>query len=808
MKPIEKQVAKNTKKSNSRVIKACVVCRRRKIKCNGIEPCNNCTSSGLICSFEVKEFRKLSLYKQEDDIRKDLRVLTHYLKGLENMNTLSSEKLKPLINEIDSKLNEYRDDLRLTIEPRAIEKYDKKISLETALIETDTINFTRYGKVNVKDIIGNDREPLVPSYFGLYSALNLFSSGGFGWVFKKIFAASLDHQETKKTFYLYLKFFDLSSLWFARSSIQKSAPLEWYKKYYKANLPKDICREDLVIDILNNVAAVVGADQFKTEDFRADLILKKITNLISKHATYFKSMDEKNISNVELTQYSMTEEFLHIAFVEFSERYSFSTVYHDNIIEYTISYLEKNHWKEDVGTLRRCASVMTSRAIDAGLSRWEFHIGITEKRADEMRNVWWNCYWWDKWTALLSGKSTNIDDNQISCLLPRGWMEIGINEKMDTEALIKSADFKKAMQNDIMFDVVRYILAKIIQLNISTLLYNNKFTDYKIFSNNYQNNEDLIEELIVNINYVMSQLNMLQKEIQIYFEKIDGPGEVLDHLIIFNYSYIEIISSIENLVTRILSLPHLSKIENLHTLIDSSRLIALDMSRDVLEKISLVENFFDSQKLILITAYYLIHIVVYLIEHPSQDLLSFIQLFCMFLKQFCIENDKRSNIYDMKMPYVHWTMNKLPLFFILILVRMLIQTYLFLNEIKGEDLVELIEKNNPEAAAICRELLDVTSSYYAPLLENIEVSSMHKIALNVINDMTGSQFFATFKKSDIITQNNESSDALNLLATNSRLTPGEDSLSLTNLDDFINLNIFPEIYEVLWGHFGSPLPGI
>ncbi|KAK7227904.1 hypothetical protein V2G26_000074, partial [Clonostachys chloroleuca] len=40
-----------TESITPRVWQACVVCRRKKIKCDGNDPCRNCSSRDLICEY-------------------------------------------------------------------------------------------------------------------------------------------------------------------------------------------------------------------------------------------------------------------------------------------------------------------------------------------------------------------------------------------------------------------------------------------------------------------------------------------------------------------------------------------------------------------------------------------------------------------------------------------------------------------------------------------------------------------------------------------------------------------------------------
>lgn len=782
-----------------RVNKACGVCRRRKVKCDGSQPCQNCKNSGLLCSYENKKVSEhVSLYKQEDDIRKELSTLSHYRKNLEALDPSDTIQLKPLLSQIDSKLRNYRDNMRLTISKDQIEKYKSPVSLETSLIESDFVSFNRYDKINMAEASENLSDPCVGLYFGLYSASTLFSNGGFGWLFKKMFSTTLDQEETKKTFYLYLKFFDLSSIWFSQAMRQPYSPLAWSRKYYKYNLP--VANDtDLILDMIGDVKNIIGDADIDFNDIETaepSDILKRITLLMEKNKQFF-TQSNTEFNALTLKQFFMAEEYNHLLFVEYFERSMFTLIYDTNIIEGTVWYLEEFFWKEEYSTLRRTVSTIVTRAVDSGYNRWEFYLGLSETSADYKRNMWWKVNWWDKWSALLTGKPTLVHESQIDCLLPRAWMECGIDETMDCKQLLESLDFGKAIHKSILRDIVYYILSRILDYCFVSILYNKKFTHYKIFSSNCKNIDNIANELLENIKKLETYLQLLESKLDIYLNSIKGSGPDMDLSTIFSYVYSESISCVGNVILRIISTNKITVKGEMHEKVLKLRKLSLGVSKNAIRKLLLVKDRYHHIKMIKTAVFFIIRIVIFSIDNPEEDQFDNISLLCDFLAQFThlSQDDK---IFNIEQAYVYERQPIVTTLFGFIIVRIYLQTVLFSRNIPINEIPAQLHLKSQEAFKVYYNLVDISSPYFEPLLQDIQVSGLHLHVLDVINKASGSHFFANFKKPTAANQN-DGSARQNLFS----VTPKDDLLSLVNLDDFLTLDIFPEVYEAIWQNFNT-----
>ena len=784
-----------------RVNKACGVCRRRKVKCDGSQPCQNCQNSGLLCSYENKKINeRVSLYKQEDDIRKELSTLSHYRKNLENLDPSDTIQLKPLLSQIDTKLQNYRDNMRLTISKKQIENYKSPVSLETSLIETDFICFNRYDKINMSEAIENVTEPFVGLYFGLYCASTLFSNGGFGWLFKKMFSTTLDQEETKKTFYLYLKFFDLSSIWFSQTMRQPYSPLTWCRKYYKYNL-SFANDNDLILDMIADIKNVIGdteIDFTDIEDAEPSTILKRITLLMNKNKQFFiKSNSQFNA--LTLKQFYMVEEYNHLLFVEYFERSIFTLIYDRNVIESTIWYLEEFFWKEEYSTLGHTVSVIVTRALDSCYNRWEFYLGLSETAADYRRKMWWKVNWWDKWSSLLTGKPTLVHESQIDCLLPRDWMECGIDETMDCKQLLDSLDIKRAIEKDIHRDIVYYILSRILDYCFTSILYNKKFTHYKLFSNNSENIDNVAQELLEKINTLECYFGLLSSKLNTYFNGIIGSGPDMDLFAIFSYVYSESMSCAGNVILRIISTNKITIKDEMQKRVLKLRSLSLGVCKDAVRKLLLVKDRYHHIRMIKTAIFFVIRIVVFSIDNADEDPFDNISLLCDFLAQFThpLPDNK---IFDIEQAYVYERQPIVTTMFGFIIIRIYLQTVLFSRNIPINKMPPQLNLNSENAVNVYYNLLDISSPYFEPLLQDIQVSGMHLHVLDVINKASGSHFFANFKK-PTAAKPDDGSARQNLFS----ITPKDDLLSVVNLEDFLTLDIFPEVYEAIWQNFNNEI---
>ncbi|SMN22772.1 similar to Saccharomyces cerevisiae YER184C Putative zinc cluster protein [Maudiozyma saulgeensis] len=806
MSKIEKIEGKIKKNNNGntttrrRVNKACAVCRRRKVKCDGAQPCQNCKISGLLCSYEKKKVAEhVSLYKQEDDIRKELGSLSHYRKGLENLSAVDSMQLQPLLTQLDSKLDKFRDDLRLTLSRKATESYNQKVSLETSLVETDYVMFNYYEKLYMSECSENLDHSNISIYFGLYSALTLFSNGGFGWLFKKMFSSTLDQEETKKTFYLYLKFFDLSSLWFTKNMKQSAAPLQWCKKYYKSNLPKDISDADVVIDILSDVQNIINDKNINFSDIKKlppEIVLNRIVELMKKHKTFFSSPD------VEFTpllkkQFFLAEEYMHLVFLEYFERCTYTVIYDNAVTECTLWFLDEFFWKEEYVTLRRFVCAIIGRGIDSGYNRWEYYIGLSEEKADLKRKLWWKLYWWDKWSSLMTGKPTLIQEHQMECLLPRSYLECGIDDKMDPKMLIKSADFKKAYKDGILIDISYYILSKILQYCFDEILYNNKFSSYRIFSANFQNLDQIAAELLENTGLLSGYFKSLEAKLEPFFDNLKGPGSDLDFFSIFYFCTAEASSSVGNVLIRLMGTEKVTAKDKLHDAQMSLRSISVNASQKALQKLLIVKEKYYHIRMCKMATFFIIRIVICAIDSPVEDVVLNASLLCSFLGHYT-PSDEHGKLFDEQTSYIYEQQPTVTILFSFILVRIYLQTCLFAANLSVEELANQLKTKSEVAYNMYCDLLDTSSRCFEPLLHDIEVSHMHRSVLELVNKATGTQFFANFKKpvtNEDITGTDHSSISSNMSQ--------DDLLSLINLDDFLSLDIFPEVYHAIWQNFDN-----
>ena len=86
--------------SSSSVKRACDACHRRKVKCDGINPCRNCSSAQLSCTYHAipqKKGPKGSRAKVISELRETQRQTTLSSKVANRLNGISSPPCSPTL---------------------------------------------------------------------------------------------------------------------------------------------------------------------------------------------------------------------------------------------------------------------------------------------------------------------------------------------------------------------------------------------------------------------------------------------------------------------------------------------------------------------------------------------------------------------------------------------------------------------------------------------------------------------------------------------------------------------------------------
>ncbi|KAF4002621.1 Fungal specific transcription factor domain family protein [Saccharomyces cerevisiae] len=180
---------------------------------------------------------------------------------------------------------------------------------------------------------------------------------------------------------------------------------------------------------------------------------------------------------------------------------------------------------------------------------------MNEEHANPLREIWWDTYWWDKWYVVVTGKLPMIDSSTVTCLLPQQIMRLGVDDAMSSWQMLERVDFTYgSLKDHIMFGYI--VLSISINDVFSNVLYNRKFTDYRVFSGITALDFKVVEELLTRINGIRKGFTVLKTTVVHELEKSLLDDDVFRFCIHFAYSRISCLKAIGNLLVRFKSIFH------------------------------------------------------------------------------------------------------------------------------------------------------------------------------------------------------------------------------------------------------------
>ncbi|SMN21383.1 similar to Saccharomyces cerevisiae YER184C Putative zinc cluster protein [Maudiozyma saulgeensis] len=795
------RVSKQKKKS-PRVSKACNTCRARKIKCNGMKPCASCSQAGIECTFDTSSTHRTTLYKEEDDIRKDLRTLTTCVNTLSKLKSIDPQKLNPVVTELQSKLNVFRNDMRVMLESEKITEYESDRSLETELIDSNFIRFNRFTSSNLED---DDLKQVLDGYFGIYSPLCLLTNQGYGWLFKKLFSSKLDHSDVKMTFYLYLRFFDLSHNISNQASKLHSIPFKAYnEKYMDKNIPYS--EQSVVNHIIERACSLLNLTHDKPEFVRSDDPLQ-ILQFMNKHIEHMQHFSYlKGTDPLGLQIFYGVDDLLSTLF-RHCESLIFQTRFRDpKVADALLTQLDYANNKEESYHMRDVVSLITDNVIFNGLDRWEYYIGLNEATADQYRSIWWKCIWYDRWAAVSTGKPFLLNENMAQCLLPKKWMSLGLNETMESELLLNTIDFgNKLVDDEVFIDVSRFLLSKLLTTHFKSILYNKDFTDYRVFSSKYPIFEATLHDLLQNIEQLTWNFAKLDEKMEPYVGELIPSNPRFHVYITMRYCRVEVYNTIESVLIRFANSPRVQDKNLINKLILKQRLDIFKLCSSSLQMLSNISTAFDNIKYNKLTTMFFMHTIIYSIDNPTCNMIDTINNVCTIVHNARACSRMGSASVSTKLNNIKEGSN-LPVYFTFVLTRIFLQIYIEKRNISEEVLIAEVSKINEQNGNMVKDILDINSSCYSLLMTNIPNSPMHVKVLKDINKVTKTKFMDNFTPPASVSIPNSDTENVETVST---VTDSDKNLEIfTTLDDFLQLNAFSEIYEALWGELDDSSPDI
>ncbi|CCF57365.1 hypothetical protein KAFR_0C03730 [Kazachstania africana CBS 2517] len=772
------------KRSSHRVSRACNSCRKRKVKCNGVQPCSKCITSNLRCHYDgiQVDMVKNNLYKDEEDVRKCLRPLVQSIKNLEKLSFANPAKVNSLIQTLSTSIEDLKHDLRLSLKEESVSNLQSELSLETHLIDGDYVLFNSFAAFPINS--SNTKHTSL-SFWGLYSPIMLLSDQGFRWLFKRLLISpNVDDIDVKRTIYLYLKFMDYATSMYLEATEYSKSPLLWYRKSFDVgSTTTDV---DLIKIILLDICKSTSYGAVGIEIKKPDMVMKSINSL-------YKHLDKMPGVSTSPSKRFQLEPLLFMLFLEVLQKPSYSGIYTVEMLSPQLDFLEFYFWSAETTALNRLIGPIVRLGIDLGFNRWEFYLNLDENEANERRKMWWKCYWWDKYGSLLTGKQFQIMEEQMACLLPKEWIELGVNEKMDPSTFMRCVNFENC-SNEVAAEIGHYLLAKIIQQVYVKIMYNAQLCDYRIFSKECSEMESTVEILFEECADICQLLDSME---ELFSQPFSASKNIEDYEFYLTYanSKILILTYMENVCVRLSSASNPSKKGDIAAYVAELQEKRLDTAVRAVQR-SFSHESPNTYKFLQVHLMLLIQINIYCINNMEKvGVENYLFLACDIASMYA--DYLRTIQKPENVKYKHFMKSiENCIYFIFILTRVSFQILQKSRSISEVQVIKMAQEYSTSTGHLCKELLDVSSPCFAELLACPFISSWHKQVKDMVREVGGSTFFEKLE-----TTGYERKERVIMPEKNSKIhnTLIEGFEPFENLEEFLRLDIFPDLYSNFFG---------
>ncbi|CAI4776838.1 CCT_1a_G0048240.mRNA.1.CDS.1 [Saccharomyces cerevisiae] len=455
-----------------------------------------------------------------------------------------------------------------------------------------------------------------------------------------------------------------------------------------------------------------------------------------------------------------------------------------------LCFVKQRHWKDNSFIIGGVIASLCRQVQDLGLSRWEYYLGMNEEHANYLREIWWDTYWWDKWYVVVTGKLPMIDSSTVTCLLPQQIMRLGVDDAMSSWQMLERVDFTYgSLKDHIMFGYI--VLSISINDVFSNVLYNRKFTDYRMFSGITALDFKVVEELLTRINGIRKGFTVLKTTVVHELEKSLLDDDVFRFCIHFAYSRISCLKAIGNLLVRFKSIFHGT----------SSNLISdqigecdKDILQTTVETFTFILRANDNIKIkehVRPISEMGLNILLEAVKAPAGIDVYHISLFCgvasLFDRITCSENGAEKQ-------YNHpGRIVLMEITCIFIFVRVCCLVYRQYKKVSKEELMAILTDFDHTTARFCNETLDIRSDLFQHIIRDKNKSDYHRDIIHGIEKVLGRDIITTI----------ESCEREVLSSDEYRQAQYMGNVATKDLDYlryFLNLDIFPELNtdDELW----------
>ncbi|SCU88337.1 LADA_0E09538g1_1 [Lachancea dasiensis] len=491
-------------RKRTKVPQACSRCRYKKMKCNGHYPCSRCVQSKVECSFKsgANDNNESSVYNNTAKIQNEIESIDTSLRRLKSHFPQGRNTLHDLEDAIGKLTKDVQDQYNAHLNLEEVARFSGEKSIETHLLDRGALKPNDFCSFDTAE---SPRKPL-NIYFGLYSPLLLISAQGGGWLIRALLSKSSDC-EMKLTVFLFLKFLDSHGT--VSEIEQKASNVSPLEGYLIRNHLKPF--EDPLMFCLTKALSIIP--NFSTEpgignDSSYTLIFKTTVLLLQQHQELLKA---SSLNPQKVNLFFEEDSLISSLNYELFERTLFIGMPDLENLKTLLSLISLRYPLDFNLETGKLVSTICRLALDLGLDRWEYNIGRTEEDANQRRQVWWQCCWWDKWYATISGKAFLLTEDTALSLFPRELAKIHVDSSMTVYDLLCSYHHD-ALDVECSLSFGYILLVKLIEEVQKTILYSRKFTHFSIFSTrSLMNFHDTIGELLARAHRISEIFGLLDK---------------------------------------------------------------------------------------------------------------------------------------------------------------------------------------------------------------------------------------------------------------------------------------------------------
>lgn len=428
---------------------------------------------------------------------------------------------------------------------------------------------------------------------------------------------------------------------------------------------------------------------------------------------------------------------------------------HDNnndieFIRTILDFIQVKSWTEENYRIGRCISIAIISSQSMGLDRWEYYIGLDENTAETCREIWWKCYWWDKWYAQITGKPPMISDTILLSILPKCMRTLEINTNLDCKEMLENLDFNELNQKNVI-SIGYAILSRTISIAFKSILYNEQFTNYKVFTFNNTILDSTVEQLSQSTMDLRTLLQDYRKVYSPIFDSMDVKKDfyLLEFFSQFSESQYNLLNSMENLLVRFRSIVDPKYRILLDKLMKKFKNDRFKISKAYLKKLITVKNGYVLYKLSRSVRKFMVFLVLNFLEDPNDEPLEKLKLIAALTTIFVelkpfeyskkltkLNYSERYFITDNIVSYHYFT-------------KLVLDTYLSKENTSKEGLFEVLKSHFPKSDIVCNDILKLVPNDFAQLVFPGSESSVpfHHHKGNLTKD--ASRYMTSFESSDI-----------------------------------------------------------